>query len=93
MKIRFVKTASKTNAVQVDRYQNNKMVTLQHLGSAHTSEALNELILIAVEWIKDFTIQLSVFPALKGRSRDTFTTQAQRNIGAQQEQLCEPMYL
>ena len=54
MKIRVVKTASTARAVQVIRYQNNKRIILQHIGSAHTDEALNELILIAEEWIKDF---------------------------------------
>lgn len=40
MKIRVVKTASKAKAVQVVRYQNNKRIVVQHIGSAHTSEAL-----------------------------------------------------
>jgi transposase len=62
MKIRVVKTASKANAVQVVRYQNNKRVVLQHIGSAHKDEELKELILIAEQWIKDFSNQLSIFP-------------------------------
>lgn len=62
MKVRVVKTASKANAVQVVRYQNNKRVILQHIGSAHNDEELNELILIAEEWIKEFSNQLSIFP-------------------------------
>jgi hypothetical protein len=62
MKIRVVKNASTARAVQVIRYQNNKRIILQHIGSAHTDEALNELILIAEEWIKDFSNQLSIFP-------------------------------
>jgi transposase len=62
MKIRVVKTASKASAVQVVRYQNNKRVILQHVGSAHNDEDLNELILNAEEWIKDFSNQLSIFP-------------------------------
>lgn len=62
MKIRVVKTGSKASAVQVVRYQNNKRIILQHIGSAHNDEALNELILIAKEWIKDFSYQLSIFP-------------------------------
>lgn len=62
MKIRVLKTASKASAVQVVRYQNNKRVILQHIGSAHNEEELNELILIAEEWIKDFSNQLSIFP-------------------------------
>jgi transposase len=62
MKIRVVKTASNANAVQVVQYKNNKRVILQHIGSAHNDEELNELLLIAEEWIKDFSNQLSIFP-------------------------------
>lgn len=62
MKIRVVKTASQAKAVQVVRYQNNKRIVLQHIGSAHTAEALSDLIILAEEWIKDFTSQLSIFP-------------------------------
>ena len=62
MKIRVVKTKSKANAVQVVRYQNNKRIILRHFGSAHTEHELDELILIANEWIKDFSGQLPIFP-------------------------------
>ncbi len=62
MKIRVVKTASKASAVQVVRYQNNKRVVLRHIGSAHTAEALNDLMTMAEEWIKGNTSQLSIFP-------------------------------
>ena len=62
MKIRVVKTASKAKAVQVVRYQNNKRIVLQHIGSAHTTEALNDLMILAEEWVKDYTRQLSIFP-------------------------------
>jgi transposase len=61
MKIRVVKTASKARAVQVIRYLNNKRIVLQHIGSAHTDEALNDLIIMAEEWIKDHSGQLSIF--------------------------------
>jgi transposase len=63
MRIRVVTTASKAKAVQVVRYQNNKRVILQHIGSAHTDAELRELMLLAEEWIKDYSKQLSVFPA------------------------------
>lgn len=62
MKIRVVKTASKAKAVQIVRYQNNKRIVMQHIGSAHTEEALSELMILAEEWIKDYTKQLSIFP-------------------------------
>ncbi len=62
MKIRVITTASKAKAVQVVRYQNNKRTVLQHIGSAHTEEALNDLMTLAEEWIKDYTRQMSIFP-------------------------------
>jgi len=62
MKVRVVKTASKAKAVQVVRYQNNKRIVLHHIGSAHTAEALNDLMALAEEWIKDYTKQFSLFP-------------------------------
>ncbi len=42
MKIRVVKTAFNATAVQVVRYQNNKRIVLQHIGSAHSTAALND---------------------------------------------------
>jgi transposase len=62
MRIRVVKTASKAKAVQVVRYQDNKRIVMQHIGSAHTSEALSDLMILAEEWIKNYTGQLSIFP-------------------------------
>lgn len=53
MKIRVVNTAA--NAVQVVRYQNNKRIVLQHIGSAHSEEALHDLMILAEEWMKDCT--------------------------------------
>ena len=62
MKIRVVKTASNAKAVQVVRYYNNKRTIMQHVGSAHTREDLDDLVLLAEEWIKDYSAQLSIFP-------------------------------
>lgn len=62
MKIRVIKTASNAKAVQVVHYRHNKRIILQHIGSAHTEEALNELKTIAEQWIKDYSKQLSIFP-------------------------------
>ena len=62
MKIRIIKTASNAKAVQVVRYQNNKRIVLHHIGSAHTDEGLDELKVLAEEWIKDYNHQLSIFP-------------------------------
>lgn len=61
MRIRVVKTNSNAKAVQVVSYQNNKRVIHKHIGSAHTDEALKELMMLANEWIKDYTGQLSIF--------------------------------
>lgn len=62
MKIRVVKTASNAKAVQVVRYHKNSRVIMQHIGSAHSEQSLKDLLLLADEWIKDFSVQLSVFP-------------------------------
>lgn len=62
MKIRVVKTASQASAVQVVRYRKGKRIILQHIGSAHNGAALEELMVVAQEWIKDYSKQLSVFP-------------------------------
>ncbi len=55
MKIRVVKTSSNAQAVQVVRYHRNKWVIMRHIGSAHTQEALEELVLLAEEWIKGYS--------------------------------------
>ncbi|MCC7444040.1 MAG: hypothetical protein IT263_04330, partial [Saprospiraceae bacterium] len=62
MKIRVVNTASKARAVQVVQYQNGKRRILQHIGSAHSDEELSDLLLMAEEWIKSYSKQLSIFP-------------------------------
>lgn len=62
MKIRVVKTASQAKAVQVIHYHQGKRKVMRHLGSAHTTEALNELLLLAEEWIKEYNHQLFIFP-------------------------------
>ena len=61
MKIRVVKTASGASAVQVVQYKNNKRIIVQHIGSSHTEEGIGELKLMAGEWIKDHSAQLSLF--------------------------------
>lgn len=62
MKIRVITTASNARAVQVVRYQNNKRIVLQHIGSAHSEDELSELMIMAEEWMKNYTLQLSMFP-------------------------------
>lgn len=63
MKVRIVKTKSSASAVQVIRYYNNKRIVLKHFGSCHTEDELKDLVLIAEEWIKDYSGQLSIFPS------------------------------
>jgi len=53
MKIRVIKTASKAQASHVVRYQINKRIVLQQIGSAHTEEEPADLRMLAEEWIKD----------------------------------------
>ena len=62
LKIREVRTASANIAVQVIYYSNRKRVVLKHIGSARDEGELEALKLLALEYIKDYTQQLSVFP-------------------------------
>ncbi|HRO86274.1 MAG TPA: hypothetical protein PK110_15740 [Niabella sp.] len=62
MKIRVVKTASQASAVQVVRYRKGKRIIVQHIGSAHSDAELENLMVVAQEWINDYSKQLSVFP-------------------------------
>ncbi len=61
MKVRVVNTASGGKAVQIVQYQNNRRKVIKHIGSSHSQESLNELIILAEEWIKDFSGQQSLF--------------------------------
>jgi hypothetical protein len=61
LKIREVKTASNKIAIQVVYYKNYKRVVLKHIGSADV-ENVEELRLIAKEYIKDYQGQFSIFP-------------------------------
>lgn len=62
MKIRVVNTSSNAKAVQVVHYQHGKRKILRHIGSAHTEDALSDLLLVAEEWIKEYSHQLFLFP-------------------------------
>ncbi len=61
VKIRVITTGSKAKAVQAIKYQNNKRIVLKHFGSAHNAGELNDLLLIAKEWAKDYNGQLFLF--------------------------------
>lgn len=54
MKIRVVNTASGGKAVQVVQYQNNRRKIIKHMGTSHDKESLNDLLIMAEEWIKDY---------------------------------------
>jgi hypothetical protein len=66
MKIRVVKTASKASAVQVVRYQNGKRIIVQHIGSAHNDAELEELMIVAQEWVKDYSRSCPYCPKYLG---------------------------
>ena len=61
VKIRVITTGSKARAVQAINYQQNKRIVLKHFGSAHNDQELNDLLLIAKEWVKDFNGQMFLF--------------------------------
>jgi len=61
LKVRVVKTGSSANAVQVVRYSSNKRIIVKHFGSCKNGPELDEMLLVATEWIKDNSGQLPVF--------------------------------
>lgn len=61
--IRVTKTASSSNAVQVVKYEQRKLIVVKHIGSARTSEELFALKSIAQVWIQKESKQFSIFPA------------------------------
>jgi hypothetical protein len=61
LKIREVKTSSGSIAVQVIYYLNRKRVVLKHIVSSKDDEELAALKILAVDFVNDYTQQLSVF--------------------------------
>lgn len=61
MKIRITKTASGAQVVQIVKYKNNRRIILQHIASAHSDSELNELKILANDWIKNSTEQVRIF--------------------------------
>ncbi len=47
---------------------------MQHICSAHTEEALNDLISLAEEWTNDYTMRMSIFPDENPEKRLPLTT-------------------
>lgn len=62
LKVRVVTTASGANAVQIVRYVNRRRVVVKHIGSGHSQDEIQALLISAEEWIVNYTQQLSVFP-------------------------------
>lgn len=60
MKIRIIKTGSGARAIQVVKYKNGNRIILKHIGTAHSVEEESELRLLAEEWMKSYTGQLSI---------------------------------
>ncbi|MBU1446057.1 IS1634 family transposase [Patescibacteria group bacterium] len=60
--IRKVKTASKSTAVQIVKYENRRRVVVKHIGSADNKEEIDLLINCASEWIAEQTKQFDLFP-------------------------------
>jgi transposase len=65
LKFREVKTGSGKTAVQVYYLHNRKHVIVKHLGSANSSEELDDLKQQAQQFIEDYSNQTSLFPTLK----------------------------
>lgn len=62
--IRTTKTASEATAVQIVKYVDRKIIIVNHLGSAHTTEDIQSLKNIATDWIEKETKQSSLFPSI-----------------------------
>jgi transposase len=65
IKIRVVKTASKSNAVQVIEYKNYSRKVLKHIGSGKSEAELSILLNQANEWVKNYIGQLALFDSAK----------------------------
>lgn len=65
LRIRVIKTASGSNAVQVVYYQNRKRVVFKHIGSANNSQELESLKLIALDLINSFSPEIPLYEEVK----------------------------
>jgi hypothetical protein len=59
-KIRKVKTHSGTTAIQIGRYIGKRFRLTKHIGSAHETDKIDELIGIAKEYIRTHSLQLEM---------------------------------
>ncbi len=60
-KIRQIKYAASSTSVQVYRIENRKRVIVRHIGTARTADELNNLIVLANDFIKKISSQLFLF--------------------------------
>lgn len=63
--IRVVKTASKSQAVQVVYYRNRKRIVYKHIGSGKTDKEIADLKLVAQDFIDNYSPPLSLFGEIK----------------------------
>lgn len=78
MKIRFVKTASGSVAVQVVDYRGKRAIIRKHIGSAKTKEDLLLLKEIAWQWIDESSGQQSLLPK---ETKDTVLLRKYKYLG------------
>ena len=62
LRIREVKSGSKKIAIQAFYYSNRKRIIVKHFGSSSIDVELDKLRLIAIEFVKEYAGQLSIFP-------------------------------
>ena len=65
LRIRVVKTASGSSAVQVIYYRNRKRVIFKHVGSANSVQELDSLKLIARDVINNYNPEIPLFEEVK----------------------------
>lgn len=65
LRIRVVKTASGSSAVQVFYYQNRKRIIFKHIGSGNTEEEIHSLKLAAEDFINNYAPPLPLFEETK----------------------------
>jgi len=63
--IRVVKTASKSQAVQIVYYRNRKRIVYKHIGSGKTDKEIADLKLVAQDFIDNYSPPLSLFGEIK----------------------------
>ena len=66
--IRIINTSSKTKAVQVVYYHNRKRIIFKHIGSAHTTEELDKLKIIAQDVIDNHLPLLPLYEEVKANN-------------------------